>query len=251
VAATVDAFRRIGFDLGRVPVDVETRPRKYPGAFCFPVRTPADVRVSVRMASPHHLVDMLYHELGHAVHFAGIRPDAPFLDRYWITAGTHETFSTLFEALLAEPLFLAEQFHFDPPAIEALVDFARFKDLLNGTWLAAAAITVLDAWQEALAWAEIEQRYAQHLLDFTGVAAPPGFARLESFTANASIYPAGYVIASTRVAHWLQHLRGLGGAAWWHSAAAQADVRARVGVGGVGMFPPAWNDPSLFLAGTR
>jgi hypothetical protein len=248
VGQTLAAFQRLGFGLSAVPVDVAPRPRKYPGAFCFPVRPPGDVRVSVRMASAHHLVDMLYHELGHAVHFSGLRAEASFFDRYWITSGTHETFSTLFECLLSEPLFLEEQFHFDKAAIEALLEFARFKDLLAATWLGASALTVLDAWLENLAWREIEQRYAGHMLSFTGLAVPPGFARLEPFTANASIYPAGYVVANARVAHWRQHLRAVGGAAWWLSPAAQADVRARVAVGGVGMFPAAWTDPAAFLA---
>jgi hypothetical protein len=194
---------------------------------------------------------MLYHELGHAVHFAGIAPECSFLDRYWITSGIHETFSTLFELLLAEPLFLREHFGFDPAATEALLAFARFKDTLNAAWLGAAALTVLEAWLEALPWREIEERYAAHMLAFTGVPMPPGFARLESFTAAASIYPAGYLLAAARAAHWRQHLRGLGGAAWWRSPAAQADIAARVRAGGVGMFPAEWTRPDAFLAATR
>ena len=251
VPQTLAAFRRLGFDLSAVPVDVETRPRKYPGAFCFPVRTPADVRVSVRMASAHHLVDMLYHELGHAVHFSGIDPACSFLDRYWITSGVHETFSTLFECLLAEPLFLEEQFGFDTPTVEALLAFARFKDTLTAAWLGASALAVMDAWLERLDWSGIEQRYAAHLLAFSGVAVPPAFARLEPFTANASFYPAGYVLANARVAHWLRRLRDLGGRAWWRSAEARADIRARVRAGGVGMFPTEWNSPVAFLAGLQ
>lgn len=250
VPDTLAAFRRIGFDLSAVPVDVETRPRKYPGAFCFPVRTPADVRVSVRMASAHHLVDMLYHELGHAVHFSGIAPEAAFLDRYWITSGIHEAFSTLFECLLAEPLFLQEQFGFNAAAVDELLAFGRFKDLLTGAWQSASALTVMDAWSEQLPWPLVEVRYAAYMLAFTGVAVPPGFARLESFTAAGSIYPAGYVVASARVANWLGHLRALGGEAWWRSPAAQADIRGRVAAGGVSMFPAEWNDPAAFLAAT-
>lgn len=248
VPQTLAAFRSLGFDLDRVPVDVESRPRKYPGAFCFPVRTPSDVRVSVRLASAHHLVDMLYHELGHAVHFAGIDPSGSFLDRYWLTSGIHETFSTLFESLLSEPLFLEEQFDFDPEAIEALVAFGRFKDALTATWLGAAGLTVLDTWLDVLPWPEVERRFGENMQAFTGVPIPPGFARLESFTANASIYPAGYVLAWARVANWRLHLRALGGEAWWRSPAALADIRRRVAMGGARMFPEEWRRPEAFLA---
>ena len=251
VPRSLAAFGRMGFALAHVPVDVEDRPLKYPGAFCFPVHTPSDVRVSVRLASAHHLVDMLYHELGHAVHFSGIAPAASFLDRYWLTSGIHETFSTLFESLLSEPLFLEEEFGFGPQAIEALLAFGRFKDTLTVTWLGAAALTVLEAWQGSLDWAAIEQLFAANLLAFTGVRFPPAFARLEPFTAHLSIYPAGYVLAWARVGHWRQHLRALGGEAWWRSPAAQSDVRARVAAGGAGMFPAGWSQPDGFLAALR
>lgn len=231
------AFGAIGFDLSHVPVDVENRPRKYPGAFCFPIATPGDVRVSVRMASAHHLVDMLYHEFGHAVHFSGIRADLPFIDRYWIHSGAHETFSTLFEALLGEPEFWREQFGFGDAVIDRLLNFHRFKLLLTKTWLAASALTALEGWLDNLSWAELEAHFAAHMLAFTGVPLPSGFARLEPFTAGCSIYPAGYVLAVERVERWLTHLRALGGERWWRSADVRADIWEKVRAGGQVTFP--------------
>jgi len=247
VKLTQAAFRRIGFDLSAIPVDVENRPRKYPGAFCFPVAIPGDVRVSVRIASPHHLMDMLYHEFGHAAHFSGIRADLPFIDRYWIHSGVHETFSTLFESLLHEPLFLREQFGFDDATVQRLVEFGRFKLLLTGTWLNASALTALDAWLEGLVWPQIEARYAGRFQAFTGVAMPAGFARLEPFTAAVSLYPAGYVMAAVRVAHWRKRLRQLGGEAWWRSPEAQADIREKIKAGGAVRFPAEWLGAEEFL----
>lgn len=229
---TLAVFATLGFGLSHVPVDVENRPRKYPGAFCFPIATPGDVRVSVRMASAHHLVDMLYHEFGHAVHFSGIRADLPFVDRYWIHSGAHETFSTLFESLLGEPEFWREQFGLADPTIQRLLDFHRFKILLTKTWLAASALTTLEGWLDDLSWAEIEHNFAANMLAFTGVPLPPGFARLEPFTASCSIYPAGYVLAMERVEHWLTQLRALGGERWWHSPEARADIWEKVRAGG-------------------
>jgi len=228
VQSTQAAFRANGFDLSHVPVDVESRPRKYPGAFCFPIATPQDVRVSVRIASPHHLVDMLYHEFGHAVHFSGVRADLPFIERYWIHSGVHETFSTLFESWLGEPEFLRTQFGFGSNAVDRLVAFHRFKMLLTNTWHSASALTALDGWLENLTRAEIEWRYAGYLRAFTGVPMPPGWARLSPFPSALSIYPAGYVLAEARVSAWAAQLRALGGAQWWRSPAAQAEIRAKV-----------------------
>jgi hypothetical protein len=228
-------------------VDVENRPRKYPGAFCFPIAVPADVRVSVRIASPHHLVDMLYHEFGHAAHFSGIRAALPFIERYWIHSGAHETFSTLFESLLQEPEFLRAQFGLGDEAVRRLLEFARFKRLLTGTWHSASALAVLEGWLENLAWPEVEARYAAHLRAFTGAPMPAGFARLEPFTSAMSIYPAGYVIAAARAAHWRDRLRQLGGEAWWRSPDAQAAIREKIGAGGTVRFSEAWWGVEKFI----
>ena len=246
VAQAQAAFRAIGFDLAHIPVDVENRPRKYPGAFCFPVAVPGDVRVSVRMASAHHLVDMLYHEFGHAAHFSGIGASLPFVERYGILSGTHECFSTLFESLLHEPEYLQWQFGLDEGVVRELLDFAHFKALLIGTWLGASALTAVEAWLDNLSWREVEARYAEHAGAFTGVPMPPGFARLEPFTAALSVYPAGYVLAEVRVAHWRQRLRELGGEAWWRSEAAQADIRNKIRAGGTLRFPQEWMLPDVF-----
>jgi hypothetical protein len=247
VADTKSAFQRLGFDLARIPVDTELRPRKYPGAYCMPIAVPGDVRVAVRLTAPHYLVDMLYHELGHAAHFSHITPGLPFMDRYWIHSGVHETFSTLFEYLLGEPRFLRAQFGFGDELIERLLGFHHFKAALTGTWLAASALASVDAWLEELSWPAIEERYARHLEAFTGVPVPGSFARLEGFVSAASVYPAGYVLASVRVAHWLEHLRALGGAEWWLSSAAQADIRGRMAAGGALRFPAEWQRPGPFL----
>jgi hypothetical protein len=236
VHSTQKAFRDTGFDLSAVPVDVENRPRKYPGAFCFPVATPQDVRVSVRIASPHHLVDMLYHEFGHAAHFSGVRADLPFVERYWIHSGTHEVFSTLFEYLLGEPEFLREQFGLGDSAVQRLLAFHRFKRLLTRTWFSAAGLAALDGWLEGLAWPQIETRYADYLRAFSGVAMPPGWARLSPFVSALSIYPAGYVLAEARVEGWLTRLRAIGGAQWWRSQEAQAEIREKIRAGGMVRF---------------
>ena len=247
VAVVQHEFARIGFSLDHVPVDVAERPRKSAGAFCLPIHIPDDVRVSVRVSTPHHLVDMLYHEFGHAVHFSGIRPDLPYIKRNWILSGTHETFSTLFEQLLAEPLYLRQAFGFDPAAVRRLEAFARYKALLAATWLGGAALTGIDAWLEDLEWPAVEERYAHYLKQFTGVAMPPGYARLEGFTPGIYVYPAGYVLAHVRAANWQRHLRSLGGEAWWDSPAAQSDIRDWVAQGGAAPFPPEWDQPQAFL----
>jgi hypothetical protein len=241
------SFGRLGFSIDAIAMDFEDRPQKYAGAFCFPVQTPGDVRVSVRPASPHHLADMLFHEFGHAVHFSGIDPALPFADRYWIHSGTHETFATLFESWLGLPGFLRTALGFDAAAARQLAAFDRFKNLITGTWLAAAGAAVCDAWLDNLDWPEVEQRLASYLNRFTGLRVPPGWARLDQFVNNVDPYPLGYVLAAVRVAHWLQELEEHHGEQWWTDPCAGAAIRARIQLGGAICFEPAWLNPALFL----
>lgn len=246
---TQRAFRQLGFDLSAIPLDVEERPEKYPGAFCFPVHIPRDVRVSVRVASPLHLLDMLFHEFGHAVHFSGIRADLPVIDRYWIHSGVHETYSTFFELLLGDPEFLGDCLGFDDVAIREFLEFDRFKALLTGTWAVASGLTALEAWTEGLDWPGIEERYSGHLRAFTGIAFPRGFARLYSFVSGVSVYPVGYVMALVRCAHWRQAMRQGLGPRWWERAEASEVFMGYVHPGGAVEFPAEWLDPRPFLEG--
>jgi hypothetical protein len=240
-------FGRLGFSIAAIALDFEDRPKKYPGAFCYPVRTPGDVRISVRPASPHHLADMLFHEFGHAVHFTGIDPALPFADRYWIHSGTHETFATLFESWLGSPEFLRDALGFDEAAVRQLVTFDRFKSLVTGTWLAATGAAVCDAWLDNLTWPELEQRLAEYLERFTGLPVPPGWARLDQFVSNVDPYPLGYVMAAVRVAHWLNELEAIYGQQWWADRRAGQAISARIQLGGAVRFEPAWLDPAPFL----
>lgn len=240
-------YAQLGFDLSAIALDVDERPGKYPGAFCYPIHVPHDVRVSVRVASPHHLLDMLFHEFGHAVHFSGVRPDLPVIDRYWIHSGVHETFSTLFELLLGEPGVLGECLGLDDAAVDQLVEFDRFKALLTSTWTVASGLAAFDAWTEVLDWSGIERRHTEHLLRFTGVGFPPGYSRLSPFVAGVNVYPIGYVMALVRCEHWRRHLRERLGDRWWARSETREALMVWIRPGGAVRFPDEWLDPQPFI----
>ena len=239
-------FAGLGFDIDHVSLDVQDRPKKYAGAFCFPVQIPGDVRISVRPASPHHLADMLFHEFGHAVHFSGIDPTLSFADRYWVHTGRHETIATLFESLLGLPGFLSDQLGLNEQATRQLVVFDRFKNLITGTWLVAEGLTVCDAWMEHLTWTQIEQRYAQYCEQFTGIAMPPGFARLDLYVSRVDSYVLGYIMAAVRVAYWLEEMQTDWGVRWWADERAGQAIRERIRLGGALKFEDEWLDPAPF-----
>jgi hypothetical protein len=246
LAAVHQALGLLGFSTDGIALDCEERPGKYAGAFCLPVQIPGDVRVSVRPASPHHLEDMLFHEYGHAVHFSSIDEGLPFMDRYWIHSGTHETFATLFETLTGLPDFALEVMGFNGSNVRALAEFTRFKFLLTGAWLAAGGAAVCDAWIEQLPWIDVERRLASYVKAFTGLKAPPAWARLDPFVNKLDPYGAGYVLAAVRVSHWLDRLFSEWGDRWWANRRAGDAIRLCMKAGGRVRFRPDWLEPSAF-----
>ena len=71
----------MGLDLqaeGRVRLDIEDRPLKSPRAFCASLRVPEEVYLVIRPRGGYDDYSAFWHELGHALHFAGVAADAPF-----------------------------------------------------------------------------------------------------------------------------------------------------------------------------
>lgn len=246
LAAVHRALGLLGFSADAIALDCEERPGKYAGAFCLPVQIPDDIRISVRPVSPHHLEDMLFHEYGHAAHFSSIDGGLPFMDRYWIHSGTHETFATLFETLTGLPDFAREVMGIKGINAYALEEFTRFKFLLTGAWLAAGGAAVCDAWIEQLSWPDVERRLAGYIKAFTGLEAPPAWARLDPFVSKLDPYGTGYVMAAVRVSHWLDELFLDWGNRWWSDHRAGDAIRLRMKAGGRVRFRPAWLEPPAF-----
>jgi len=109
VPALARTLEGLGIDLhaqANVVLDLEPRPRKTPRAFCAPVRVPERVYLVV---SPIGGVDdyrALFHEAGHAEHFAGASPALPFEFRYLGDNAITECYAFLFEGLVHDPAWL-------------------------------------------------------------------------------------------------------------------------------------------------
>jgi len=109
VPALAQTLDGLGIDLhgqSNVVLDIEARPRKSPRAFCAPVRVPQRVYLVV---SPIGGVDdyrALFHEAGHAEHFAGASPALPFEFRYLGDNAITECYAFLFEGLVHDPAWL-------------------------------------------------------------------------------------------------------------------------------------------------
>jgi hypothetical protein len=97
------SLRALGVDVDgqqNVILDVEERPRKSPRAFCAPVAIPGEIYLVI---SPHGGVDdyrALFHEAGHAQHFAHIRTGRPFAYRGLGDNSVTEGFAFVLEHLV-------------------------------------------------------------------------------------------------------------------------------------------------------
>ncbi len=124
VPALAATLAGLGIDLARQPnirIDDAPLPGKNPRAVCFPVAVPGDIRLSVKPMGGAADWQALFHEAGHAEHYA--HAQTPFFEfRELGDATTTEAYAFVLEDLVAEPEWLVEKTGM--PAAEAAA-FAR------------------------------------------------------------------------------------------------------------------------------
>ncbi|MCA1829823.1 MAG: hypothetical protein LC689_23135 [Myxococcales bacterium] len=103
---TLDTFLSgIGLTLGEVKIDDSLNPRKRPRAFVNPVDPPRDVRLSVKPVGGLDDYWTLFHEAGHAVHFASSTIEPSELIQLGYGAPT-EGFGEFFRHAFSDPHWL-------------------------------------------------------------------------------------------------------------------------------------------------
>ncbi len=105
-----------------VILDVEGRPKKTPRAFCSPVRIPDEVYLVIARRGGLDDYETLFHEAGHAQHFAHMPASLPMEHRYLGDNSITESFAFLFQHLTASPAWLRARLDvMEPGAIEAQI----------------------------------------------------------------------------------------------------------------------------------
>jgi hypothetical protein len=103
-----------------VVMDVEQRPKKTPRAFCAPVRVPDEVYLVIARRGGRDDFETLFHEAGHAQHFAHMPATLPMEYRYLGDNSITESFAFLLQHLTADPAWLRARLDIeDPGAVEA------------------------------------------------------------------------------------------------------------------------------------
>ncbi len=110
VETAVRQMREMGIDAhqaGRVRFDTDERAGKQPRAFCVPIRVPEEVYLVLRPRGGHNDYRTLWHELGHALHFASVDAGRSFADRWLGDNSVTEGFAMLWDHLTLDPKWVA------------------------------------------------------------------------------------------------------------------------------------------------
>ncbi|MCX8174115.1 MAG: M3 family metallopeptidase [Thermoplasmata archaeon] len=92
-----------------VIIDLEQRPTKSPRAFVSAVDPPFEIYMVVMPQGGVSDYLSVFHESGHALHYAFVVPSLPFVYKKIGESSVSETYAFLFEYLLTNPLFVEKR----------------------------------------------------------------------------------------------------------------------------------------------
>ena len=124
--------REIGIDpeaAGRIRLDIGEREGKRSRAFCAPVKVPDEVYLVLRPHGGQTDYTTFLHELGHALHFAYMRPDLPFEYRWLGDNSITESFAMLLDHRMQDREWLLRYTELDRKAIDGFLRAAAFEEL--------------------------------------------------------------------------------------------------------------------------
>ena len=124
--------REMGIDpdaAGRVRFDTGEREGKRSRAFCAPVRIPEEVYLVLRPHGGQLDWTTFLHELGHALHFAYMRPDLPMEFRWMGDNSVTEAYAMLFDHLTQNADWLQRYTGLDKRSAPRFLRSAGFEEL--------------------------------------------------------------------------------------------------------------------------
>ena len=201
VPALRDTLDRLGIDLDAQPnvvVDVERRPKKSPRAFCAPVRVPQEIHLVVPPIGGRDDYVALFHEAGHAEHYAHADPGLAFEFRVLGDNSVTEGFAFLFDHLVEDPEWLRR--HLGGELDPELAAHVRAVRLLFVRRYAAKLGYELELHGAERPLEELAEDYAARLSAAVGVPWP-------SVTYLADVDPGFYAAAYLRAWALETHLR--------------------------------------------
>ncbi|MHA2059674.1 MAG: M3 family metallopeptidase [Candidatus Ranarchaeia archaeon] len=209
-------LHHLGFNIDRIKVDSEDRPKKSPSAFCYAIQVPNDIRVVYKDVSPGTDLGSVFHEFGHGIHGISGNPDDPPWKRYVIPRSVAETFSFLIESLITNPLFLHEDLKLPQEVTQEIVNRRLFMQLYFAVFYSANSLMKLSFWKDNLTYAKASDVWQQLTRKFY-LEIPGDYWLLHHIMSDYDIYAPSYILAAIRVLDLQKQLQKQFGDRWWHS----------------------------------
>ncbi|MCB9477437.1 MAG: hypothetical protein H6684_10030 [Deltaproteobacteria bacterium] len=215
----------MGVDLHRqknILVHDEMLPKKNPRAVCFPIRVPEDVRLSIKPHGGKDDFSALYHEMGHAQHFANSKTNVWEFQHLGSNAVT-EGYAYVFEAVVEDPRFLHEQMDADDAVIKRLKQHSTFARLYMLRRYASKILYEVDLFRGA---GEPQELYRKHLsagygFELTEDEATRALSDVDPFLYSADYYQAFFLEAMLR-----KYMTDNFGDPWWKQPAAMQFLKS-------------------------
>ncbi len=157
--------REMGIDPlagGRIRLDTGERAGKRSRAFCAPVRIPEEVYLVLRPHGGQTDWNTFLHELGHALHFAYMRPDLPMEYRWLGDNSVTESYAMLFDHFMQDSRWLARYTGLADD-VEEFVRAAAFEELHFLRRYTAKLIYETELYGGGTRWEALPDLYVQRL----------------------------------------------------------------------------------------
>lgn len=167
-----ETLHAMGIDLAgqsNIEVDAEVREQKSPRAFCATIKVPSEIKLVVMPVGGQDDYQALFHEAGHAEHFAHTDPELAFEYRHLGDNGVTEGFAFLFEHLMHNRGWLKRYLEIDDAD-----EFLRFMGVVQLYFLrrySGKLAYEMELHQKGPS-AEMAQRYTHHLTRATLIQFP-------------------------------------------------------------------------------
>ena len=216
------------FDLGKIIFDTEDRKNKYPSPICFFVRIPDDIRILYKRESPIFDFQACFHETGHAIHASSVDANKEYWNKYRISMGIAEIFSTLLERLTKNSRYIESLFgptKINKIIIDKLIARTHFMELFFVTFYAANSLMKLEYWKQDLSIAQACDVYSRLIKEYTGFEVPGEYWLLHHILPESIMYVPSYLLAAVRASELDRYLRNQFGDTWWREKESGRNLR--------------------------
>lgn len=208
----------MGFDLAKIHFDTEDRKNKYPSPICFFVRIPIDIRVLFKRETPIFDFQACFHETGHAIHASSVDPDIEYWNKYRISMGIAEIFSTFLERLTKRSQYirsLTDSTNIDETTINKLIARTHLMELFFVTFYTANSLMKLEYWRQNLSADQACELYSRLIKEYMGMEVPGEYWLLHHILPESIMYVPSYLLAAVRAAELESCLGDRFGNMWW------------------------------------